>query len=72
MCAQVVYASGVSLRGYWEDILYYEDGEALAQVTQRSCGCSIPGNAQDQAAWDLEQPGLVNGVPAYGRGVGTT
>jgi len=29
---------------------------------------SIPG----QVGWSFEQPGLVEGVPAHGRGVGTT
>jgi len=33
----------------------------LAQVAQRSCGCSLPGSVQGQAGQDLEQPGLVEG-----------
>uniref|UniRef100_A0A8C3KPG3 Homeobox protein cut-like n=1 Tax=Calidris pygmaea TaxID=425635 RepID=A0A8C3KPG3_9CHAR len=41
------------------------------QVAQGSCGCPIPGGVQGQAGWGLEQPGLVGGVPAQGRGVGT-
>ena len=32
-------------------------------------GCPIPGSVQGQAGWGFEQPGLVEGVPAYGRGV---
>ena len=46
--------------------LYCEGGEALEQVSQRSCGCPLPG----QVGWGFGQPGLVEGVPAYGRGVG--
>ena len=51
--------------------LYCEGGEALAQVAQRSCGCPLPGSVQGQVGWGLEHPGLVEGVPAHGRGVGT-
>jgi len=43
--------------------------EALAQVAQRSCGCPIPGSVQSQAGWGFEQPGLVEGVSAHGRGL---
>jgi len=32
---------------------------------------SLPGGVQGQAGWGFEQPGLVGGVPAYSRGVGT-
>lgn len=46
-----------------------EGEEALAPVVQRSCGCPIPGSVHGQGRWDLEQPGLKEGVPAYGRGV---
>jgi len=49
--------------------LYCEGGEALAQVAQRSCGCPLPGSVQGQAGQGFEQPGLVEGVPAHGRGV---
>jgi len=52
-------------------ILYNGSGEALAQAAQRSCGCPLPGSVQGQAGWGFEQPGLVEGVPAHGRGVGT-
>jgi len=31
----------------------------------------FPGSVQGQAAWGFEQHGLVEGVPAHGRGVGT-
>lgn len=45
-----------------------EDGdETLAQVVQRSGGCSIPGSAQGKVEWGLEQLGLVEDVPARGR-----
>ena len=54
-----------------EAVLHCEGGEALAQVAQRGCGCPIPGSVQGQAGWGFEQPGLVEGVPAHGRGVGT-
>jgi len=30
---------------------------------------SLPGSIQGQAGWGFEQPGLVGGVPAYGRGL---
>jgi len=56
---------------YKEEILYSEGCEALAQVAQRSCGCSLPGSAQGQVGWSSEQPGLVEVVPAHGRGGGT-
>jgi len=54
-----------------KEILYDEGGEALAQVAQRSCGCPLPGSVQGQLGQGFEQPGLVEGVPAHGRGVGT-
>jgi len=56
---------------YKEDILYSEVGEVLEQVSQRSCGCPLPGSVQGQVGWGFEHPGLVEGVPAHGRGVGT-
>jgi len=45
--------------------------EALAQAAQRSCGCPHLGSVQGKVAWGFEQSGLVEGVPAHGRGVGT-
>jgi len=54
-----------------EEILHHEGGETLEQVAQRSCGCPLPGSVQGQVGWSSEQPGLVEGVPAHGRGVGT-
>jgi len=54
---------------YWEEILPHEGGETLAQVAQRSCGCPLPGSVQGQVGWSSEQPGLVEAVPAHGRGL---
>ena len=49
-----------------------ESIKTLEQVDQRSCGCHLlPGSAQGQAGWSSEHPGLVEDVPAEGRGVGT-
>jgi len=31
----------------------------------------LPGSVQGQVGWGFEQPGLVEGVPAHSRGVGT-
>jgi len=53
-----------------KEILYSEGGEALAQPAQRSCGCPLPARVQGQVGWGSEQPCLVEGVPAQGRGVG--
>ena len=39
-------------------------------VSQRSCGCPIPGSVQGQAGWGFEQAGLAEGVPVYGKGIG--
>ena len=46
-----------------EEILYHEGGEALEKVAQRGC-------VQGHVGQGFEQPGLVKGVPAHGRGVG--
>jgi len=54
-----------------KEILYHGIGEALDQVVQRSCGWPLCGIIQGQVGWGFEQPGLVEGVPAHGRGVGT-
>ena len=51
-----------------KQILYYE---TLAQLAQRNCGCPLPGSVQGQARRGFEQPGLVEGVPAHGKGVGS-
>ena len=52
------------------EIVPREGGEALAQAAQSSWGCPIPGSAQGQAGRGFGQPGLVEGVPARGRGLG--
>jgi len=46
--------------------------EMLAQAAQRNCGCPLPVSVQGQVGWVFEQPGLVEDVPAHGRGVGTS
>jgi len=56
---------------YKEETSYYEGGEALAQVAQRSCGWPLPGSVQGQVGWGFEWSGLVESVPAHGRAVGT-
>ena len=48
-------------------MFFSEGGEALAHTAQRSCSGSIPGIVPDQVVWGLDQPGLVEGVPAHGR-----
>lgn len=53
----------------WEEILYSEAAETLAQVAWGSCRCPIPGSVQVQAEWGPEQPDLVEGAPAHGSGV---
>jgi len=44
-----------------EEILPCEGGEALAQVAQRSCGCTLCGSIEGQVGWCFEHPGLVAG-----------
>ena len=40
--------------------MFYDKGEeALTQVTQRSCGCPLPGSLQARVGWGSEQPGLL-------------
>lgn len=56
--------------GYGQEISLCEGGEALAVVSQSSCGCLIPGSVQGQVGCGLEQPGLVEAVPAHGQEVG--
>ena len=43
----------------------------LEQVAQSSYEHPLPGIVQGQIGWGFEQPGLVEGVPAHGRGDGT-
>lgn len=54
---------------YQKEVLCCEGAEALEQIVQRSCGCPIPGGVQGQAAWNSEQPGLVESVPAVAEGL---
>jgi len=51
-------------------MFYHEGDETLEQVAQRGCRCSIPGNIQGQVGQGLEQPGLVEDVPAHCKGTG--
>ena len=41
----------------------------VRQAVQRSCGCPIPGCAQGQVGRGPEQPEMVGGSPASGRGL---
>jgi len=41
----------------------------MEQVAQRSCGCPLLGSVEGWAGWGFEQPDLVEGVPAHGRGL---
>ncbi|NXP40405.1 GTF2I factor, partial [Leiothrix lutea] len=48
-------------------------GEALGlsgpvKVPYALCGCPMPGSVRGQVGWGFEQPGLVEGIPAHGRG----
>jgi len=36
-----------------------------------AAGCPLPGSVQGQVGWGFEHPGLVEGVLAHGRGVGS-
>jgi len=56
---------------YKREILYYEGGEALEQVAQRSCGYLLLGSVQGQVRWGFEQPGLTEGVTSHGSRVGS-
>jgi len=40
-------------------------GEALEQVTQRSCAWPIPGSVQAQVGWNFEQSEPVKDVPVH-------
>ncbi|GAB0203618.1 mitochondrial enolase superfamily member 1 [Grus japonensis] len=68
-CSDRTRGNGFKLKE--EEILYCEGGEALEQVAQRGCGSPLPGSVQGQVGGGFGQRGLVEGVPAYGRGVGT-
>jgi len=49
---------------------FYEGGETLERVAQRGSEGPIPGNIQAQVGGGSEQPGLVEDVPAYCKGLG--
>lgn len=54
---------------YLEEILPGEGHEALVQGAQRGCGCLwIPAIVQSQAGQGLDHPGILEVVPAHGRG----
>jgi len=55
----------------WEREFHDEGSEALEQVVRRCCGCPLPSSVQGQVGRGFEQPGLVEGVPAHGRGART-
>ena len=39
----------------WRSFYYTVGGEELAQTAQKSCRCPIPGGAQGQDGWGLQQ-----------------
>ena len=41
------------------------------RLPREAVDAPIPGSVQGQVGWGFGQPGLVEGVPAHGRGVGT-
>jgi len=51
-----------------EEFFHAQHGEALAQAAQGNCGCPICGGSHGQVGIH-EQPELIEGVPAHGRGV---
>lgn len=54
-----------------EEIFHSKDGDAQEWVAQGSSGCpSLPVFSR-LVQWVFEQPGLMEGVPACGRRVGT-
>lgn len=50
---------------------FCEGAEALAQLTQRSCGSPTHGSVKSRVERGSKQPGVVEGVLAHGRVVGT-
>ncbi|NXR13322.1 PRP39 factor, partial [Semnornis frantzii] len=57
-------------RGLPPWLLLEHHGYSLGQVVQAGCGFPLPVYVQGPIGHGLEQPGLVGGVPAHGRGVG--
>jgi len=41
------------------------------RLPREAVAAPLPGSVQGQVGWSSEQPGLVEDVPAHGRGVGT-
>ena len=41
------------------EIFQWQCGEVLAQASQRSCGCFIPGGVQGQVGWGPGHPDLL-------------
>jgi len=41
------------------------------RLPREAVDAPLPGSVQGWVGWDFEQRGLVEGVPAHGRGVGT-
>ena len=56
---------------YYEENLYSEGGESLAQDTQRSCGFPISGGVQVWVEWNHGQPDLEGDNPSHSREFGT-
>jgi len=50
--------------------VYNESGETLERVAQRGGRCPNPGHIEGHVGRGSKQPGLVEDVPAYYRGVG--
>ena len=40
------------------------------RLPREAVGCPLPGSVQGQVGWSCEHPGLVEDVPATGRGGG--
>ena len=71
-CAMAVNEDlSIELRSSFVSFWNFVDDCLVKKVAQGGCGCPIPGSVPGQVGWGLEQPGLVEGVPAQGRGVAT-
>jgi len=58
------------LGGGWIESSPEKKNLDLERVAWRSCGYPLPESVQGQVGQGFEQPGLVEGVPAHGRGGG--
>ena len=54
---------------YQKEMFSSENGEAMAQDAQRSCGCAITGGIQGQVVQGPRQLELVGGNPAHSWGL---